>query len=85
VQECCCGLIKATKTAKTTSSSSLRHPGSRGRSCGPRLVKATRTVNDEESLNGEEGTQSDNTNSFRGLQHKMNEKSSVCFRKFVIF
>ncbi|CAK5041820.1 unnamed protein product [Meloidogyne enterolobii] len=77
----CCKVVKATRTARS-SSSSLRLDENE-KICGCTcLVKATKTakhplVADDETINGEDNINSDNTNSFRGIQRRMNEKSSV--------
>nr|CAD2198814.1 unnamed protein product [Meloidogyne enterolobii] len=77
----CCNLVKATRTAKA-SSSSLRLDENDD-VCGcPCLVKATKTakhplVADDETINGEDNIYSDNDDSFRGMQRRMNEKSSL--------
>uniref|UniRef100_A0A915LGA1 Uncharacterized protein n=1 Tax=Meloidogyne javanica TaxID=6303 RepID=A0A915LGA1_MELJA len=77
----CCNLVKATKTAKS-SSSSLRLDEIDD-ICGcPCLVKATKTAKhplaaDDETINDGENIYSDNNDSFRGMQRRMNEKSSV--------
>ncbi|KAL7076292.1 hypothetical protein ACQ4LE_004407 [Meloidogyne hapla] len=79
VPKCSC-LVKATRTAKSSSSSlKLDKKSSCGCTC---LVKATKTakyplVADDETINGVDNINSDNTDSFRGLQQRMNEKSSL--------